>query len=127
MLRLINNSRIKEKISSASILDKFNLLSVNQLAAQIKLIEVWKSLYVEGYPIRLEPYNGQSNRSEPGPSLRERPNRVFNDSTRLQMAKSSFNSDAARIWNAAPGEIRSAKSIAEAKMFIRRFVKTLPV
>ena len=84
-------------------------------------------MYVEGYPIRLEPYNGQSNRSEPGPSLRERPNRVFNDSTRLQMAKSSFNSDAARIWNAAPGEIRSAKTIAEAKMFIRRFVKTLPV
>ena len=52
---------------------------------------------------------------------------AVNDSTRLQMAKSSFNMDAASVWNAAPGEIRSAKNIAEAKTLIRRFVKTLPV
>ena len=39
------------------MLEKFGLLSVNQLAAQIKLREVWKSIYCEDYPIKLEPYN----------------------------------------------------------------------
>ena len=83
------------------------------------------TLNVEGYPISLELYN--SNRTDSDHTLRERCNRVFNNSTRLQMAKSSFNMDAASVWNAAPGEIRSAKNIAEAKTLIRRFVKTLPV
>ena len=40
-LRAINNSKIKDKISVVSMLEKFQLLSVNQLAAQIKLLEVW--------------------------------------------------------------------------------------
>ena len=57
MLRVINNSKIKDKISNKSMLDKFGLLSVNQLAASIKLVEVWKSFNQEGYPLRLEPYN----------------------------------------------------------------------
>ena len=41
----------------ASLLEKFGLLSVNQPAAKIKLVEVWKSIHKEGNPIRLEPYN----------------------------------------------------------------------
>ena len=44
LLRALNNSKIK---------DKFNLLSVNQLAARIKLLEVWKAVHVEGYAIVL--------------------------------------------------------------------------
>ena len=107
------------------MLEKFNLLSVNQLAAQIKLNEVWKSTNLEGYPIQLEPYN--ANLAEPGLTLRERSNQVFNDTSRLHMAKSNFYIDAARLWNAAPAEIRSAPSITVAKLLIRAFVKTLPV
>ena len=60
MLRLINNSKIKDKISIESMLDKFNLPSVNQLAATIKLQEVWKSINVPGCPIKLEPYKKMS-------------------------------------------------------------------
>ena len=40
LLRALNNSRIKDRISVKSMLDKFGLLSVNQLAAKIKLVEV---------------------------------------------------------------------------------------
>ena len=58
--RLINNSKIKDKISIESMLDKFNLPSVNQLAATIKLQEVWKSINVPGCPIKLEPYKKMS-------------------------------------------------------------------
>ena len=33
----------------------YNLPSVNQLAAQIKLIEGWKCMNIEQYPLKLEP------------------------------------------------------------------------
>ena len=82
MLRLINKTKIKDKISTHSMLDRFNLLSVNQLAAQIKLIEVWKSINIENYPIQMEPYN--IHFGESGHSLRERNNQVFRETSRLQ-------------------------------------------
>ena len=56
MLRAINGTRIKDRVSIKVMLDKFNLLSVNQLAAQIKLTEVWKAANVEVYAISLDPY-----------------------------------------------------------------------
>ena len=59
MLRAINCTKIKDKISIKSMLDKFQLLSVSQLAAKIKLIEVWKSINKEDYPIRLDAYKLQ--------------------------------------------------------------------
>ena len=52
LLRLLNNSRISDKISTKSLLSKFNLLSVNQMNAQIKLTEIWKSVYVNNYSIK---------------------------------------------------------------------------
>ena len=57
MLRAINNSKIADRVSVTSMLTKFNLLSVNQLAAQIKLTEVWKSVNIKDYAISLDPYN----------------------------------------------------------------------
>ena len=56
MLRAINGTKIKNKITIQSMLTKFKLLSVNQLSAQIKLIETWKSVHVEGNPLKLDPY-----------------------------------------------------------------------
>ena len=113
MLRLINNTRIKDRVSSESILKKFNLLSVNQLAAQIKLTEVWKAINREGYPIQLEPYNNHLTQS--GLRLRPKLDRVFNDTSRLRLAESRFNIDAARVWNAASADITTAISIELAK------------
>ena len=85
MLRAINGSKISEKVSVKSMLDKFGLLSVNQLdqlAAQIKLKEVWKSLNSENYPIVLEPYN--TVLVDNVHCLRPKQNRIFNDNCRLQ-------------------------------------------
>ena len=49
LLRALNKSK-SDKISTKSLLTKFNLLSVNQLAAQIKLQETWKSINIQKYP-----------------------------------------------------------------------------
>ena len=93
MLRAINNSKIKDQVSVTSMLNKFNLLSVNQLAAQIKLTEVWKSVNVKDYAISLDPYNRAPNPSEI--DLRPKPTRTFDDSARLATSKYSFNVDSA--------------------------------
>ena len=125
MLRTVNGSKIKDKISTVSILNKFGLLSVNQLAAQIKLAEVWKSLNVVGHPSLLEPYHKVSTATIAG--LRPKPTRILNDSSKLLCAKFSFHVDAARLWNLAPPTIKSADTLRKAKTAIMTHCKSLPV
>ena len=107
------------------MLEKFDLFYVNQLAASIKLVEVWKSLNQEEYPITLEPYN--QNLLNQNIGLRPQINRVFNDTCKLKKSESSFHIDAARLWNAAPQDITSATNILQAKSAIRLFCKNLPL
>ena len=124
-----SQTKIKDRVSVKSMLSKFNLLSVNQLAAQIKLTEVWKAKNVEDYALSFDPYK------RPHPvqdvnleiPLRPRTNRVYDDYSRLQISKQSFNIDAARLWNLAPKEVTAAVSLSAAKNAILIHVKTLPV
>ena len=88
MLRAINGSKNSDKISTESMLAKFKMLSVNQLSAQIKLKEVWKSMNCPNYPIKFEPYN--SALADGSHTLRMKENRIFNDNCRLQKSRSSF-------------------------------------
>ena len=123
LLRALNNSRVADKISTQTMLDEFQLLSVNQLSAEIKLLEVWKSVNVKGSPIDLEPYNLNPIVYQ----LRPQPDRVFDDSSRLALSKSSFNVDAARVWNHAPSTVKNAVTLPEAKRKIKQFCKSLPI
>ena len=125
MLRAINGTKISDQVSIKSMLEKYNLLSVNQLAAQIKLNEVWKSLNSVDYPIKLNTYNPAL--VDGIHSLRQKDNRIFKDTCKLQKSKMSFNVDAARLWNAAPPTVRNAVSSYAAKKTILAFVKTLPL
>ena len=109
MLRALNNSKIRDRVSVNSMLNKFNLLSVNQLAAQIKLTEVWKSVNIKDYAITLDPYNKAQNPTEM--DLRPKPTRTFDDTARLANSKYSFNVDSARLWNLAPA-LHHASAVA---------------
>ena len=42
MLRMLMNKRIRDRVSIKSMLEKQRMLSVNQINAQIKLVEMWK-------------------------------------------------------------------------------------
>ena len=53
LLRLVNGTTLKDRVSTASLLQKFNMLSVNQLNAQVKLLEIWKALNVKEYPLKI--------------------------------------------------------------------------
>ena len=53
MVRFLNGKTLKDKIHTKVLLEQANLLSVNQLNAKVKLIEVWKALNIEDYPIKI--------------------------------------------------------------------------
>ena len=53
MLRFLNNKKISDKISTRSILQKMELLSVNQLIVQIKLGDMWKATHIDNYPTKI--------------------------------------------------------------------------
>ena len=125
LLRALNNTRVKDRVSIKFMLEKFGLLSVNQLAAKIKLAEVWKSINCPDYPIELEPYKVPTGENNYG--LRPQSNRICNDSCRLKRSEQSFNIDAARLWNAAPVEITTAATLNVAKSLITKYCQTLPV
>ena len=54
LLRALNCSLISDKISTKSMLAKFNMLSVSQMNAQTKLNEMWKSVHFSNYPAKTQ-------------------------------------------------------------------------
>ena len=42
------------KSEDGLLLSKFGMLSVNQLNAQMKLVEMWKAINVDDYPLKVE-------------------------------------------------------------------------
>ena len=53
LLRTLNCSKIKDMVSISSMLTKFNMQSVNQLNAGVKLLEIWKAINVDNYPLQI--------------------------------------------------------------------------
>ena len=53
MLRVIEGVSLKQHIPSKVLREKFGLPVVNQLAAEIKLTEAWKSINLPNYPFQV--------------------------------------------------------------------------
>ena len=82
------------------------MLSANQVNAQVKLTEIWKSRNIENYPIysqRLN-YNPESR----GTRASNRGDLVTEASTVKSQA--TFLNDAIKIWNTAPINIKNCKT-----------------
>ena len=124
MLRMINGTTLKDHITTASLLEKFNLPSVNQLAAEIKIVETWKILNVQNYPVELWP--NEPNGQITGREVRNTTTREWKENTTHKIAKCSFVIDAARIWNQLSPEIKSTNTINKAKKLTKIYCKQLP-
>ena len=123
LFRILNNTTINDKIRTKNIAQDLNMLSTNQINAQIKLTEVWKILNVENYP-----QMGIQKPNSEGPMLSRAASRgdlLVKGKTELR--QSSFINDAAKIWNSAPLNIKLCKTISSEKTAIKKFVKTLPI
>ena len=125
VLRLMDGSRVKDKRNIKDMLEKFDMLSVNQTAAQIKLTEAWKASQDPDYPVRLM----ENRKTENGENREVRTNtrREMQEGGRLKIIRESFCRDTGRLWNRAPKEIKQSISIQTAKKEIKKYCKTLPI
>ena len=123
MLRLLNGSRISDRISTASILTKFNMLSVNQINAQIKLSEMWKAVNDNDHPFNISKRESGSDLR----SMRSITNEVLSVLSFSELSKQTFINDGIKAWNNAPLNIKSCKTYASAKLQIKKFVKNIPI
>ena len=123
MLRLLNGSNLIDKISTKTLLEKANMLSVNQTNAQIKITHVWKALQDPNHPLKIERVSHETTayltRAQANGDLKE-----FGKSNIVQ---STFLSDACHIWNKCPRNIKDCDTLWKAKKTIRSFVATLPI
>ena len=125
MLRMLDRVSLKDHVSTSSLLHKYNMPSVNQLAAQIKLTEAWKCNNIEQYPLKLEPNN--PNRPDTDRVIRTSSIKLWKDDAKTVAAKLSFSSDTARLWNMAPEAIKQAPTLNTAKSEIKKYCSTLVI
>ena len=115
---------ISERRPTELLLKNTGLLSVNQLAASIKLSEVWKSINLVNYPIQLEP--NVVGKPDTDRTLRTSSCRLWNQDAKTRAERESFSRNAAKIWNNAPLAIKNATTLTAAKKEIKRHCLTLP-
>ena len=60
--RFLHGSSLMDRISTKKIFIETNLLSINQINAQIKLLEIWKSQNIESYPTKWKTRNEEMKR-----------------------------------------------------------------
>ena len=119
----MNGSKIKDKISTLSILTKHDILSVNQMNAQIKLLDMWKASNTLNHPMKLKRIQATEERA----TTRAITNGDLVESGITILAKNTFMNDSIKAWNNAPLTIKACQTVWAAKRMIRKFVKTLPV
>ena len=121
--RFIHGSTLMDRINTKTIYEETQLFSVNQIMAQIKLIEVWKSINITDYPIqwksRAELIKKEGLKSSNKPDLVIKGRTVIQDST--------FINDTARVWNTAPQDLKNCKSLYSVKNQIKIYSRTLPI
>ena len=125
LMRLLINAPYNDRTTTEVLLEKTGLLSVNQLAASIKLCEVWKAENIVNYPVQLEPNNKTTSTTDR--EVRPSTSRKWNQDAKSTAAKESFSRNAAKIWNATPTSIKLAKNLHAAKIEIKKYCKNLPV
>ena len=123
LLRTLNGTLIKDKVSISFMLNKFNMLSTNQLNASVKVLEVWKALNVEDYPLQIARQENHLESINTRAALNRRPIQIG----KTILTQKTCISDAIHLWNRSPCQVTESKTLYQAKRVIRDFVTTLPI
>ena len=89
------------------------MLSANQINAQIKLVEMWKSTNDPGYPIQCDKLEA-SEGARMTRAITRGDLKVKGASLKCQ---STFINDASRAWNKAPEIIKNCKTLFSASPY----------
>ena len=112
-----------DKVKIEDLLQKTNNLSVNQIAAQIKLGEMWKAANSDNYPVKMEKVKKRNQ----GTSTRTNKGEKFKETIRTTLGRGAFVADGPRLWNNAPEKVTQATTLWKAKREIKLYCKSLPI
>ena len=121
--RLLTNTRLLDMVSTATLLNQTNMMSVNQINVQIKIQEIWKSLNVPDYPIQI---------ARQTVSVDEPSTRASHDGSLIEKGYSCLSqktclNDAIRLWNKLPESVTKCESFNQIKKQAKMFAKLMPV
>ena len=54
LLRVLTGKKLTDQVRVKDMLEDCNMLLVNQMAAQVKIAEIWKLINIPDYPIKME-------------------------------------------------------------------------
>ena len=123
LARLMNGKTLQDKIPTKELLANLKMLSVNQLNAKIKIMEVWKSFNVLRYPLIIDTQKPSPDVINTRAMTSHRPIEE-NMSTLLDK---TCVSDSIKLWIKIPEEIKNCKSKFQLKKLAKEFALTLPV
>ena len=123
LIRSLNGTKTKDMISISSLLTKFNMLSANQLNASIKLLEIWKALNVDNYPLKVDKQMSHEARVSTRADTTGKPIEIGKSA----LVQKTCVSDAIRLWNLAPDTITNCLSQSQVKTEIKKYVRRLPI
>ena len=123
-LRLLTGNKRSDQASIKSMLEELDWLSLNQLSAETRLVQAWKTAHVEDYCLQ----DTLSLRKKGGNPTRVSETVSFDPGVDCRITSSgTFVHQTAKLWNQAPKSIKTASSLEIAKREIRAYVKTLPI
>ena len=105
------------------MLKKLDWLSINQLASEIRLIEVWKGLNKENYCLNEMFERAVTNNGVTRSAGLNKLKNVF----KSKLRDNSFAYPSIQLWNSAPANVTTEIKESRARTAIRNFVKTLPI
>ena len=104
MTRFLNGTYIKDQISTKTILNRLDLLSVNQMNPQIKLTEGWKISNIDNYPTKW----ALKSTTEDERTTRATSSNKVHESAKSKTTQSAFNNDAKNCETKLPRALKRA-------------------
>ena len=123
MLRMVTGTKLLDKISTAKLLEETNMMSINQLNAQIKIMEIWKALNIDGYPLKLDKQTAISSKT----STRACTLGKIIEKGKCTLTQKTCINDAVKLWNSLPLNIQNSETLNQMKNNSKEFAKTLPI
>ena len=103
--------RYVTRLTKKFILKNFKMLSVNQVNAQVKLLEMWKANNVDKFPIKVTKQSTAENARVTRGDTSER----LLESGMSELVRNSCIGDATKLWNKASIAVKAATTIFSAK------------
>ena len=122
-LRLLTSNKRKDHAKIEDMLQTLGWLSLNQLSAETRLIEAWKTAHSQDYCLNETLKKKEKNTR----TTRSNDQVLFKVGVECRKSKSSFSGPTALIWNKAPADVKTASNLYQARRAIRGFVKSLPI